>query len=89
MRKYTLLHMGLGSKYPWNRPFRDFLVPWWIIRVGFSVSVSGSGLSLCLGVTGYQMSWRALGWLETSVSKGQCSCSMTACFCQAALLKQH
>lgn len=69
MRIHTMLRMGLDSKYPWNRPFIDCLVPWQVFIVYCSVSMTGFGLLLCLGVPGFQMSWEGFDWMKTSVSK--------------------
>lgn len=68
IKKIPCASHGFCHQVSLNRPFRDCLVPQWIIRADFSVSMSGSGLFLYLGVTGYQMSQRAFGWLKTSVS---------------------
>lgn len=64
--------MHHASRGSWKQVFLEqtFLVPWCIIRVDFSVNMPGSGLSVCLRVTDCQMSWRAFGWLKTSVSRG-------------------
>lgn len=74
MRTHTMLRMDLYRSLqivpdPWNRPFIDFLVPWQVFIVYCSVSTSGFGLPLCLGVPGYQMSWKGFGWMKTSLSK--------------------
>lgn len=68
IKKILSASHGFWHQVSLNRPFRDFLVPRWIIRAGFSVSMSGSGLLLHLGVTGYQMFWRGFDWLKTLVS---------------------